>query len=43
MHHQGYWIEVEQLSAFNDAIVGPIEVIATYHGTEDGGRASKPA
>jgi hypothetical protein len=29
-HHQGYWIPAEQLDAFNDAIVGLIEVIATY-------------
>jgi hypothetical protein len=28
-HHE-YWIPAEELNAFNDAIVGPIEVIATY-------------
>jgi hypothetical protein len=36
-HHQEYWIPAEELDAFNDAIVPPIEVIATYHGAEDGG------
>ena len=29
-HHQEYWIPAEELDAFNDAIVGLIEVIATY-------------
>ena len=36
-HHQEYWIVAEELDAFNDAIVPPIEVIATYQGAEDGG------
>lgn len=27
-----YWIPAEELDAFNAAIVGPIEVIATYEG-----------
>jgi hypothetical protein len=36
-HHQEYWIPAEELDAFNDAIVGPIEVIATYHDAEVGG------
>jgi ATP-grasp domain, R2K clade family 2 len=36
-HHREHWIPAEELYAFNDAIVGPIEVIATYHSAEDGG------
>lgn len=28
--HSEYWIPTEELAAFNDAIVGPIEVIAEY-------------
>jgi hypothetical protein len=36
-HHQEYWIPVEELDAFNDAIVGSIEVIAIYQGAEHGG------
>ncbi len=28
--HQEYWIPAEELGAFNEAIVGAIEVIATY-------------
>jgi hypothetical protein len=31
-HHEEYWIPAEDLDAFNDAIVGPIEVIGTYRG-----------
>ncbi len=30
--HQEYWIPAEELAAFNDNIVGPIEVIAEYKG-----------
>lgn len=29
-YHEEYWIPAEELDAFNAAIVGPIEVIATY-------------
>ncbi len=29
-HHAEYWIPAEQLDAFNDAIVGPIEVIRAF-------------
>src|SRR5581483_3468779 len=28
--HQEYWIPAEELAAFNDSIVGPIEVIAEF-------------
>jgi hypothetical protein len=35
-HHQEYWIPAEELDAFNDAIVPPIEIIATYQGAEEG-------
>ena len=28
--HEEYWIPAEALEAFNDAIVGPIEVIAEF-------------
>lgn len=31
--HYEYWIPAEDLAAFNEHIVGPIEVIAAYHGT----------
>jgi hypothetical protein len=31
--HQEYWVPAEDLPAFNAAIVGPIEVIAEYHGS----------
>jgi len=30
-HHEEYWIPAEQLEAFNDAIVGPIEIIHAFH------------
>lgn len=30
--HEEYWVPAESLAAFNDAIVGPIEVIASYSG-----------
>src|ERR1700733_1317122 len=33
--HQEYWIPAEDLSAFNDAIVGTIEVVAEF--PSDGG------
>ena len=29
-YHEEYWIPAGELSTFNDAIVGPIEVIAEY-------------
>jgi len=32
--HQEYWIPAEDLAAFNRAIVGEIEVIATFHRTD---------
>jgi hypothetical protein len=31
--HYEYWIPAEDLAAFNENIVGPIKVIATYHGS----------
>lgn len=31
--HAEYWIPAEELEAFNDAIVGPIEVIGEHDGT----------
>jgi hypothetical protein len=31
-HHEEYWIPAEELEAFNDAIVGGIEVVATFEG-----------
>jgi hypothetical protein len=36
-YHQEYWIPAEDIDAFNAAIVGSIELIATYHSAEDGG------
>ena len=30
--HQEYWIPAEELDEFNRNIVGPIEVLAEYHG-----------
>ena len=30
--HEEYWIPAEDLSDFNAALVGPIEVIAEFHG-----------
>jgi len=32
--HQEYWIPAEDLPAFNAALVGPIEIIAEYRGSE---------
>ncbi|MES2644293.1 MAG: hypothetical protein V4850_32710 [Myxococcota bacterium] len=29
-HHEEYWIPAEELEAFNDAILGLIEVVATF-------------
>ena len=29
-HHQEYWIPAEELDAFNDAIVGSIELVRTF-------------
>jgi hypothetical protein len=31
-HHEEYWIPAEELEAFDDAIVGAIEVVATFGG-----------
>jgi hypothetical protein len=30
--HQEYWIPAEEMDEFNRAIVGPIEVVAEFHG-----------
>jgi hypothetical protein len=30
--HEEYWIPAEELPAFNASLVGPIEVIAEFHG-----------
>jgi hypothetical protein len=30
--HEEYWIPAEDLADFNAAMVGPIEVIAEFHG-----------
>jgi hypothetical protein len=35
--HQEYWIPAADLPAFNAAIVGPIEVVAEFHGVGGGG------
>jgi hypothetical protein len=32
--HQEYWIPAEDLDAFNDHLLGSIEVIATFRGGE---------
>ena len=32
--HEEYWIPAEDLDAFNQAIVGPIEVVAEFHREE---------
>ncbi|MBL4637358.1 MAG: ADP-ribosylation/crystallin J1 [Kofleriaceae bacterium] len=29
-HHEEYWIPAEELDAFNDAIIGKIEVVRTF-------------
>ncbi len=29
-NHQEYWIPADDLQAFNDALVGPIEVVAEF-------------
>jgi hypothetical protein len=34
--HQEYWIPAEVLDAFNDSIVGPIEVVQEFHGGPGG-------
>jgi hypothetical protein len=34
--HLEYWIPAEALPAFNDSIVGPIEIVAEFHRTEGG-------
>jgi hypothetical protein len=38
--HQEYWIPAEELDAFNQHIVGKIEVIAEY--PDDGSSSSAP-
>jgi hypothetical protein len=30
--HREYWIPAEDLAAFNEAIIGPIEVVAEFRG-----------
>jgi hypothetical protein len=30
--HQEYWIPAEEMDAFNQAVVGPIEVVAEFRG-----------
>ena len=30
--HQEYWIPADDLLAFNDNLVGPIEIVAEFHG-----------
>lgn len=35
-YHQEYWVPAEELDAFNQQIVGSIEVIAEYHGDVEG-------
>ncbi|HYW11841.1 MAG TPA: hypothetical protein VE871_07775 [Longimicrobium sp.] len=30
--HQEYWIPAEEMDDFNGGIVGPIEVVAEFHG-----------
>jgi hypothetical protein len=37
--HQELWVPAEQLEAFNANIIGPIEVIAEFAGSEDAGGA----
>lgn len=32
--HREYWIPADELDAFNAAIVGPIEVVAEFHGED---------
>ena len=34
--HRERWIPAEELAAFNDAIVGPVELIASDPGTDVG-------
>ena len=34
-YQQEYWIPAEALDAFNAAIAGDIEIIATFHGEQD--------
>lgn len=36
--HQEYWIPAEELAAFNDHIVGPIEVVSEFRGNDHIGR-----
>lgn len=35
-YHQEYWVPAEELDAFNQQIVGSIEIIAEYHGEVEG-------
>ncbi len=34
-HHEEYWIPAEELEAFNDAIVGSIEVIHEFRASQE--------
>lgn len=34
-HHEEYWIPADQLEAFNQAIVGPVEVINTFRSAKE--------
>jgi hypothetical protein len=34
--HLEYWIPAEELPAFNDAIVGSVQIVAEFHRTEGG-------
>jgi|SRR5689334_8048434 len=36
--HQELWVPAEDLTEFNRHIVGPIEIIAEFHGTDTAGR-----
>jgi hypothetical protein len=38
-HHEEYWIPAEALDDFNEAIVGLIDVVRTFHGGSPGTRA----
>lgn len=33
-HHEEYWIPADHLDAFNEAIIGPIEVINTFRSAQ---------
>ena len=40
--HAEYWIPAEELKAFNDAIVGAIEVISEHRAGGEGSGAREP-